>query len=144
MLYVVYTLLAVAFIVGCGLMFWLANRIEPHWSTADGRRFLCMAEFMDDHGVALTGARETRVIVLPNGLLQVDQKRSFRRRTWMMRIEARSPSPPKGRVVYLLRGRDDSDATFLVALRLPQRSRAIPVLDGLLSVVHPTAGDVTS
>lgn len=123
---VIWVVLAIAACVGLA---WLGLKIEPHWVSKDGHRFLCNAQLMNVKGDTLTGWRETRVIVHPDGQAQVDQKRMMRRNTSIWRISARAPEPPRGKVVYLLKGHDTTGKDALLAIRLPVKSRAREALD---------------
>jgi hypothetical protein len=122
----------VGFVVVLVGMYWAAFRIEPHWVSKDGKRFLCNAQAIGPHGEIEGRARETRVIVRDDGLLQLDQKRKMRRRiTEVWLVTAKSPEPPRKRAVYLLTARGEVPGTGHLAIRLPESSRAIPVLDAL-------------
>ncbi|CAB4701155.1 unannotated protein [freshwater metagenome] len=54
--------------------------------------------------------------------------------TW--RVAGPSDNPPKRRVVYLLECGPDDDLDFLVALRLPAKSKGIPMLDAAAAKRH--------
>lgn len=124
----------VAALVAVGLLAWLGFRIEPHWVSKDASRFLCNGQLMSHLGEPVSRWRETRVLVDPSGQVQIDQKRfPFRRDSAMWSVTAESPDPPKGRAVFLLRGHDAAGQTQLLAIRLPTKSRAIPVLRDLLA-----------
>jgi hypothetical protein len=120
---------AIAAIAVVSLLGWIGFRIEPHWVSKDAHRFLCNGQLMSHLGEPVTRWRETRVIVESAGQVQVDQRRfPFRRTSAMWAVSGESPEPPRGRVVFLLRGHDEVGQTQLMALRLPAKSRAIPVL----------------
>lgn len=111
-----------------GLLAWAGFRIEPHWVSKDGHRFLCSGQLLSHLGEPLGRWRETRIIVDRDGQIQVDQKRLLRRKSSMWALSGESPDPPKRRSVFLLRGHDADGQTRMLALRLPTKSRAIPVL----------------
>lgn len=134
---VVWIVLAVPVIAGLG---WLGFMIEPHWVAKDGTRFLCNAQLLDDKGNAMSRWRETRFSVTRDGSLLVDQKRNMRHRTTIWQMLAESPEPPRGRAVFVLRGRDSFDRPAMMALRLPRNSRAIAAIRPLVS----TSADRTS
>lgn len=117
-------------IAGCVGLVWLAYRIEPHWVSKDGHRFLCNAQQLSPQGTVEGRARETRVTVLPDGSIHLATKRYMRRRQSVWKLASKSDDPPRRREVYLLRHRDPAEG--MVALRLPSNSRAVPVLDALL------------
>ena len=123
----------VGFVAALASMYYIAFRIEPHWASKDGRRFLCNAQPISVHGEVEGRARETRVIVRPDGWLQLDQKRRMRKRvSEVWAVSGRSPDPPPRRAVYLLRSRGDDGSAGQMALRLPSTSRAVAVLDALI------------
>ena len=127
----------IGFVVVIVGMYWVAFRIEPHWVSKDGKRFLCNAQAIGPHGEIEGKARETRIIVRDDGMLQLDQKRRMRKRiTEVWTVTGKSPNPPGKRVVYLLNARDDVPGTGHLAIRLPASSRAVPVLDALADRTH--------
>jgi len=115
----------------CVLLAWLGLRIEPHFVSKDGSRFLCMGQKMNLQGDHFGRWRETRIIVGNNGGIQVDQKRFMRRTTTFWTVEARSPEAPKRKAVFLLKGHDDEGLPMLLALRMPAKSRAVATLSAL-------------
>lgn len=113
-------------------MWWLAYRMEPHWSTHDGRRFLCTSQDVTD--TAHPGRRrEARVVVTPDGTLYVTHKVGLRRRETAWTLIGKSPTPPRKIQIYLARECTDGHGTGMLALRLPRKSRCIEVLDGVLA-----------
>ena len=113
-------------------MYYLGSRIEPHWVGRDGRRMILAAQFLDDHGVPVGRRFEARVLVLPDGMLVVGKKRMMRRRNSGWWVEAKSPEPPRRRQVFLLRPADPTIDSGSIAVTIPARSRAGPILDALL------------
>jgi hypothetical protein len=107
---------------------WVGFRLEPHWVSKDGRRFMCSGQIMSRLGQPNGRWRETRVIIDQRGEVQVDQKRMMRRRSSRWTVQAESPDPPKRRAVFLLSSHDNDGHADMLALRLPANSRAIPVL----------------
>lgn len=119
-------------IVAMGGLWWVAYRMEPHWSSRDGHRFLCMAQDLPD-GFSPGRLRETRVTVLDDGALVIGQKRSMRRRQSIWTIEGKASDPPPRREVYVVRERVDGSAGKRMAIRLPAKSRSVAVLDALIA-----------
>jgi hypothetical protein len=116
-----------------GGLFYLSFRIEPHWVSKDGRRFLCNVEPITKQGVSAGRPRETWVVVLPDGSLQLDRRRPMRKRlsqTWT--IAGKAPDPPRRRAVYVLNTLFDDGSAGQLAVRLPASSRAVPVLDEIV------------
>ncbi len=116
----------------CGALYWFAFRIEPHWVSKDGQRVLCNAQFIDQQGAPIGRAKETRVVILGNGLLQVDQKKMLRRRTEFARIVGKDLDAKGKHAIYVLRGGRVEDGSNEMIIRLPVKSRAIPELDALM------------
>lgn len=110
----------------CALLAWIGFRIEPHWVSKDGQRFLCAGQRLTVKGDPLGRWRETRVILYDDGRVQVDQKRFMRRSSTHWKVSAEATDPPRGKAVFLLEGFDAQAAPILLALRLPADSRAIP------------------
>jgi hypothetical protein len=121
-------------IVLVGGMYWLSFRIEPHWVSKDGRRFVCNVEPISAPGVADGKAMEARIVVQHDGRLRLSHRRVLRKtldETWQ--LVAKSPNPPKHKAVYVLNALDDDGSAGQLALRLPEDSRAVPVLDDILA-----------
>ena len=121
-----WTILAIAVM---GLLAWVGFRIEPHWSSKDGRRFLCSGQLLSTRGEPLGRWRETNVSITADGSFHIEQKRMMLRRhgsTWTMATE--SDDPPRKRAVFLLTGHDDDGRPAMMALKVPDDSKALPVL----------------
>ena len=121
----------VGFVALLAGLYYAAFRVDPHWVSKDGRRFICHGQVVDHYGNTVDNWREYRFAVL-------DHKRIFARRRsrWTRRSEgvwrvvAKSDTPPKRRAVYLLASAE-SDNTDQMAIRLPASSRAVETLEGL-------------
>jgi hypothetical protein len=118
--------LGVVALVVFGLLAWLAFRIEPHWCSKDGRRMIARAQRLPEPQSSLTSWSEVRVfidddevILRTRGLRAVGLRGEYR-------VIGKSPSPPKNREIYLLRGEKE------VFLRIPTDSRGIATLEELL------------
>lgn len=122
----------VLFIGGLVGLWYLAYRIEPHWASRDGTRFICNSQEL------LAGRpngrlREAHVAVLPDGTLQVSQKRTMRRNVTVWRLVGRTDGPTAKLYVYLARRVDHgTDQHVELALRIPRSSRSAAVLDPFL------------
>lgn len=121
------------FLAVMGGLWYVAYRIEPHYASKDGTRFMCGAQEMEP-GSTPGRTRETRVSVSPDGVLYVSQKKMGRRETTTWTVTGTAPEPPKAVKVYVARRVDDGrpQATQLF-LRIPHDSRTVPVLDALLA-----------
>ncbi len=118
--------LGVVALVVFGLLAWLAFRIEPHWCSKDGRRMIARAQRLPEPQSSLTSWSEVRVfidddevILRTRGLRAVGLRGEYR-------VIGKSPSPPKNREIYILRGEKE------VFLRIPTDSRGIATLEDLL------------
>lgn len=126
-------------IVVMGAMWWVAYRMEPHWVSRDGTRFLCTAQELD--GVNAVGhPRETRVLITGDGALYVTQKRRMRRKTTMWTLMAKAPAAPRRMQVYVAKHREAGNPIEShLAIRIPAKSRCIAILDDLLAKTAVTA-----
>ncbi|HEY4330939.1 MAG TPA: hypothetical protein VGM78_00150, partial [Ilumatobacteraceae bacterium] len=48
------------------------------------------------------------------------------------RVTAKSDTPPPGKVIYILRNLGDPTQPDMIALRIPEKSRAIPMMESML------------
>ena len=131
-------------VVVCGGLFLLASRIEPHWVAKDGSRFLTTAQLIDRLGQTIGRKREVRVAFLADGGLLVSRRSIVRTASGVWRVQAKSPRPPKGREVYLLRGVPPDPDGELLAIRVPVGSRVVPELDTRTPQVDPDDPRVVS
>ncbi len=121
----------VGFVALIGGLYYAAFRVDPHWVSKDGQRFICHGQLVDQYGNTLQNWREYRFEV-------IDDKRIFgrRRSRWtrsaqgVWRVAAKSDNPPRKREVYLLTSAE-SDNTDQMAIRMPASSRAVPVLEAM-------------
>ena len=116
-------IVAIAICIG---LLWGARRIEPHWSSRDGHRFIARAQVLGIGDIPEGGWKEVRgsiegdqVVLAARGLRAVRLRGTYR-------VVTKSPEPPRGKVVYLLAGEQR------VVLRMPRSSRTVAVLDRLL------------
>lgn len=125
-----YVWLALLFLAMGGL-WWVAYRMEPHWASKDGRRFMCTAQDISD-ATRPGRIREAKVMVTPDGALVVTRKNGLRREDQMWRLAGKSPSPPRRKQIYLAERNGDKGREML-ALRLPDDSRCLDLLDRALA-----------
>ena len=120
-------------------MWWLGYKMEPHWVSKDGTRFLCNAQEIEK-GEPVGRLRETRITVMPDGLLIVARKRLVRRSYSRWQLVGKAPTPPKKLAVYLAQLREDGQAVpSMLSMRVPSKSRCVPVLDDALAGVNAPA-----
>lgn len=115
-----------------GALVWLAFRMEPHWVSKDGQRFICRAQLVDDRGNTHGSWNEYRFRVTPDGLVEGARRSLWSRSAgggWQ--VMARSPEAPARKAVYLLQ--DPTTPSNMIALRMPSNSRAVGVLDDLIA-----------
>jgi hypothetical protein len=126
-----WTALFLAVVLG---MWLLSTRMEPHYSSKDGRRFMANAQEIVD-GRPVGRMRETRVQVMPDGLLYCARKKLMKRDTAEYVLVGASPNPPKRRRVYLAHAMNDgmTSSASELAIRVPENSRVVPVLDDMLA-----------
>jgi hypothetical protein len=107
-------------------LFWLASRIEPHWSSGDGTRFTCRVQETDATGRPTTRWYEARGEVV-EGEVAITKKVLMRKGEAVdpRPVSARSDHAPRGKAIYFLAG------TPLLAVRVPSSSHAAKRLDTL-------------
>ena len=116
----------------CAGMLVLASRIEPHWASKDGRRFLTSAQEIDQFGTPFGRKHEVRVNIDDEAL--VVRRRSMLKPTAdLYLLEAKVPSPPRGRAIYLLRKVNPTMERTQLALRVPAKSKVVAILDAILA-----------
>jgi hypothetical protein len=118
----------VAIAVCAGLLY-LGYRIEPHHVSRDGSRFLCTGQWLSVQGGTDGRKREVWIKVLPKGQLEVDVKRRLRHDVTHWWIEGKAEKPPPRREVYVLRTTNVLGQTERMTIKVPSKSRAVPILD---------------
>lgn len=124
----------VAILAVCGGMLFLANRIEPHWVAKDGQRFMTVAQDLDQFGLPTGRKREVRVHLDPGeDALFVRGRSMVKPSSGIWVVHAKSPKPPRRRVVYVLKKISGSGDADTMMMRFPEKSRMIPRMDELLA-----------
>jgi len=115
-----------------GGLFWLASRIEPHWSSPDGTHFTCRVQEIDATGRPTTRWYEARGEVV-EGMVAITKKVLMRKGEAVdpRPVSARSDHAPRGKAIYLLRGAPS------YAVRVPRSSRAAERMQSLLTLSEP-------
>jgi len=113
-------------------LFWVAARIEPHWSAADGTFFTCRVQEIDPTGRPTTRWYEARGEVV-EGEVAITKKVLMRRGEAVdpRPVSARSDHAPRRTAIYLLTG------TPQYAVRVPCSSPAAARMEGLLAASGP-------
>jgi hypothetical protein len=117
--------LAGAIVVGAVLI-WLAFRIEPHWSRRDGTRFTCRVQTLSTDLTDVGTWREMRATVIEGQLLLSSRGLRGVGLGGNYDVIARSPAPPRGKAVFLVRSGERQ-----LALRVPASSPSIGALDAI-------------
>jgi hypothetical protein len=111
-----------------GLLILSRRRVEPHWTSKDGRAFLCRVQELGPDGGPTSGWYEARAKVMGESVLLKGRLLTHRSAPWDPRtVLHRAPDGDSPFAVYLL----DGDPELL--LRVPSHSAAVRVLDDLLS-----------
>ena len=131
-------------IVVMGGMWWIGYRMEPHWVSKDGDRFLCgTQEFF--HGSLAGHPRETQVAILAGGTLHITQKKMLRRQKSLWSLIGKSPDPPKRLEIYVAQQTVDGVPTStMLALRIPKKSKCVAILDAELAKAEAKAARLKS
>ena len=116
----------------CGALWYLGYRLEPHYASKDGRRFLCTGRWMTARGEPEGRKREVRIIVLGDGRLQMEVKRGLRRKASFWSLEGKASEASRKKAVYVLRA-NAVGGTQRMTIQLPSKSRSVPVLDQALA-----------
>jgi len=116
----------------CLGMLWLSSRIEPHWASKDGSRFLTTANELDQWNTPVGRKHEVRCS-FDDEALMVRRRSMLRPSADLYFVEAKVPNPPRGRQVYLLKKLDEASTDRpRLALRVPANSKVVGRLDALL------------
>jgi hypothetical protein len=111
-----------------GLLILSRRRVEPHWTSKDGRAFLCRIQELGPDGGPTSGWFEARAKVMGQSVLLKARLLTHRGAAWDARtVLQRAPDGDSPFAVYLLDGEPE------ILLRVPIYSVAVHVLDDLLS-----------
>jgi hypothetical protein len=121
----------------CAGLLYIAHHIEPHWVAKDGSRFLTSAQPIDRAGTPAGRMREVRVVVMSDGTLMVSRRTFWRTRSGIWRVQAKAPTPPRGRELYLLRPVPDDPMDDYLTLRVPSKSPVVRILDERVPLPSP-------
>ena len=107
----------------------LALRLEPHWSSKDGERFICRAQLLDARHQPVGRWREVRGQVEGEDIVVRTRSLVSRHIAGRWDVSARGVVDVRERRVYLLRS---MESDHQLALRMPGNSHTVPLLDALL------------
>ena len=123
----------------CAGLLYLSYRIEPHFVSKDGQRFMATMQTLGQHDVPDSRIREVRGRFLDDGLIRFDQKHNVRRTSTNWRVVERSPLQAKGKVIFTVAqvsaavSGPENRSAARAALRLPASSTLIERLDQLVA-----------
>lgn len=140
-------LLFVGVVGVCLLMLWASHKMEPHWVSKDGERMICFGQGLQRGGQTIGRWRELRINKVREDTVEVRPRRGslsngsstgaaglLKRRVpkasyWT--VAGPVETPLRNRVMYILDGNNEPDLPDLIAIRLPAKSRAIPMLEAM-------------
>ena len=120
-------LLGVIVVAFCGLLAWVAFRVEPHWCSKDGRRMIARAQHFPEPHKPAPRWNEVRVFVSENTVILRTRGMRATGLRGEYQVVGKSPAPPKKQEIYTLRGDKE------VLIRIPRNSRAITTFEELLN-----------
>lgn len=102
------------------------NRLEPHWVSRDGHRFISRAQFIDERGLPHGRWHDYRFSIDLNGSVEAQRRGllGLRHRSYWQ-VWTKSDELQRRRLVFVLRSTDNE----ILAVRVPPKSRAVPVLE---------------
>lgn len=119
--------LGVVIVAFCGLLAWVAFRVEPHWCSKDGRRMIARAQQLPEAHKSAPRWNEVRVFVDDNTVILRTRGMRTTGLRGEYRVVGKSPAPPKKQEIYVLRSDKE------VFIRIPKDSRAIKTFEALLN-----------
>jgi hypothetical protein len=115
----------------CIGMLYLASRIEPHWVSKDGTRFMTSAQELDQWSAPFGRKHEVRVGI-EEEVLSVRRRSMLKPSADLYFVEGKVPKPPRGREVYLLKKVTPTPEGTQLALRVPAKSKVVATLDAMV------------
>jgi hypothetical protein len=151
-------LLFLAVVAVCGLMLWASYRMEPHWVSKDGERMICYGQGWSRTGQTSGRWREVRVSMVRVDTVEVRprrgslaerhadradggrttmgsaatnvlKKRGPRASYW--KVVGKADTTLRNKVIYVLDGNHDDGMPQMLAIRIPAKSKAIPMLEAM-------------
>jgi len=121
---------SIVFLAVVGGLAWVGWGLEPHWSSQDGRKFMCrmLEQSVDADNSTRARWHDVKVGIDDDELLVYARARrsASLRGTW--KICGATDDSKKQRRLYEVRASDGGAAV----IRVPMRSRCVPVLDALV------------
>jgi hypothetical protein len=102
------------------------NHLEPHWASRDGYRFISRAQFIDERGLPHGRWHDYRFFIDRDGSVEAQRRGllGLRHRSYWT-VWAKSDEIQRRKLVFALRSTDNE----ILAVRVPPKSRAVPVLE---------------
>ena len=111
-----------------GLLILSRRRVEPHWTSKDGRAFLCRVQTLGPDGGPTSGWFEAHAKVMGRKVVLKARLLTHQAADWDARtVLHRAPDGDSPFAVYL------STETPRPLLRIPSHSGAVAVLDALVT-----------
>jgi hypothetical protein len=119
---------SVLFLAVIGLLAWLGWGLEPHWASKDGTRFMCRMQLHPQDPRDHARWHDVKVGVQEGELLVHARSRRARDARGVWRVIGAVGDDDGKRRIYELRSSNGEGAS----LRVPARSRCVPVLNSLV------------
>lgn len=118
---------SVLFLAVIGLLAWLGWGLEPHWAAKDGMRFMCRMQLHPQDPREHARWHDVKVGVQDEELFVHSRSRRGKELRGVWRVIGATNDPAQKRRIYELRSSNGDGAS----LRVPTKSRCVPVLDAL-------------
>lgn len=120
----------IVFLAVVGGLAWVGWGLEPHWSSRDGHKFMCrmLEQSADADDAARARWHDVKVGVNEAELMVYARSRRSASLRGVWKVSGVTDDPKKRRRLYEVRASDGAHAM----LRVPMRSRCVPVLDALV------------
>lgn len=119
---------SVSFLAVIGLLAWLGWGMEPHWASKDGLRFMCRMQLHPQDPRDHARWNDVKVGVQDGELFVLTRSRRAKDLRGVWRVIGATDDLARKRRIYELRSSNLDGAT----LRVPAKSRCVPVLDALV------------
>ena len=118
----------IAFLAVVGFLAWVGWGMEPHWSSRDGRKFMCRMHLHPGDDNDRPRWHDVKVSIDDTELLVYARSRRGRNLRGVWKVVGVANDSAKNRRLYEVRTSADVGAT----IRVPQSSRCVPLLDRLV------------
>lgn len=117
-------------VAACGLMWWGASKIDPHWSSGDGSRFMALTQPLTGPHLTTVGrAKETRFAFTGTDQLIVQRRRGVRSKQVPYIVDSAVPDAAGAKKAqFLLKPIGGGTDEPALLMRLPASSKVVPRL----------------